>query len=1014
MNEERLNKIVDSFVEYLKEADDNQGFDYRTERKEYYQSFDYNKILEMSTDELLEYLTGLWSVMNVSAHKIIDKNGFDNFKHYLAELLYGQGDIKDRFDNIYNNIVEFKTKAITEVLSLNYPDKFMIWDSKVESLFNLIGLNEITSSNTYDYNWYTKLMEYGEIIRKKISDRMGREVDYLDADYIYEYLASKDINYKTLDRILASYKNNFEGYIKNEIYKWEAVDCFQKNWDLEADDFVGMLEKAFEKSGNLLTARHYFQSGMIIAFAKYEKEKTREMFRNLFDESIDLKDRIDNFLNESDEIFDKYWKKPKSHFQDMHSISVYLTFMYPDKYSFYKASIAKKVSKYLGFDINPKDKDIGPYEKKYYLYDNYLKVCDRIMDHIKDDNELYKKAESYDSIITNYYNIIPQDIIYYAATKYTGTKYWLLSPFPGNVNHWNEFLENNIIKIGWTDLGDLTEYNDKDSIGEKLKELYDGDSSQKNNSKALFDFVYEMKEGDYVLIKNGKYNLYGYGKVTSDYIFDGENIREMEWIRTGDFDMTGLAPEGGFPIKTLTDITEYDDGEWAKNMIEKMDGQEEKPEEVKVDESNTNYYFLNAKPKVWSFSSYSVGEIQTYTSYSETNHKRKVYANYESIKVGDKIIVYESTPVKEIVGMAVVVSKEEDNSFSFKKLEQFANTISYDEIRQYDELKNMEFLKIYQGSLFKLTNDEFDFIYELIRENNQQDTKKENKDPYNREMFDEQVFLPIETYDDIVNLLNRKRNVILQGPPGVGKTYLAKKIAYSMMGEIDESRIKVIQFHQSYSYEDFVEGYRPDGDRFKLKKGVFYQFCKQAENDLEKRPHFFIIDEINRGNISKIFGELLVLLEKDKRSNTKINLVYSEPLFTIPDNVYIIGMMNTADRSLAIIDYALRRRFSFVEIKPAFKYPKWKEYQDDINNELFNQIINTIIDINEEISRDQNLTQDCMIGHSYFSDLKTIDKDELHTIIKYEILPLLKEYYIDNITTYDRFESKLEGLFTNE
>jgi 5-methylcytosine-specific restriction protein B len=180
-------------------------------------------------------------------------------------------------------------------------------------------------------------------------------------------------------------------------------------------------------------------------------------------------------------------------------------------------------------------------------------------------------------------------------------------------------------------------------------------------------------------------------------------------------------------------------------------------------------------------------------------------------------------------------------------------------------------------------------------------------------------------------------NVILQGAPGVGKTFTAKKLAYAMMGEVDDSRIEMIQFHQNYSYEDFIMGYRPDGSDFKLTDGIFYRFCQTAANHPDKE-YFFIIDEINRGNMSKIFGELLMLIEKDYRG-TKATMAYSGMPFSVPENLYIIGMMNTADRSLAMIDYALRRRFSFFEIEPGFNSEGFSEYQKGFANETFDALI---------------------------------------------------------------------------
>lgn len=257
------------------------------------------------------------------------------------------------------------------------------------------------------------------------------------------------------------------------------------------------------------------------------------------------------------------------------------------------------------------------------------------------------------------------------------------------------------------------------------------------------------------------------------------------------------------------------------------------------------------------------------------------------------------------------------------------------------------------------------------------------------------VYMESEEYATLVDLIRTKKNVILQGAPGVGKTFAAKRLAYSMMGVKDQNRVMMIQFHQSYSYEDFIMGFRPSEAGFELKKGAFYNFCKKAEIDSDNE-YFFIIDEINRGNLSKIFGELFMLIESDKRG-IQLQLLYSDEKFAVPKNVYIIGMMNTADRSLAMLDYALRRRFAFYEMRPGFETEGFREYRMALENDKFNNLIHCVESLNAVVSADDSLGDGFCIGHSYFCNLTadTITDRKLSGIVEYELIPLLKEYWFD-------------------
>ena len=264
-------------------------------------------------------------------------------------------------------------------------------------------------------------------------------------------------------------------------------------------------------------------------------------------------------------------------------------------------------------------------------------------------------------------------------------------------------------------------------------------------------------------------------------------------------------------------------------------------------------------------------------------------------------------------------------------------------------------------------------------------------------------------YDRLAAVLKKKKNIILQGAPGVGKTFAAKRLAYSVMGEKDDDRIEFVQFHQNYSYEDFMMGYKPVENGFELKYGIFYRFCQKTANHPDK-DYFFIIDEINRGNMSKIFGELLMLIEADYRDK-KATLAYNGLSFSVPKRLHIIGMMNTADRSLAMIDYALRCRFSFFDMEPGFYSDGFINYQNSFANETFNTLIERIKELNKEIAQDKSLGKGFCIGHSYFCNVDDCTEEWMKDVVDFDILPMLSEYWFDESSKLQRWENILHGVF---
>lgn len=642
------------------------------------------------------------------------------------------------------------------------------------------------------------------------------------------------------------------------------------------------------------------------------------------------------------------------------------------------------------------------------------KVVEKIINNEKIDLEEFEQikkevAEKHDKNILS----IWQDFNILFGIYYGSIKEGISKKIDEIINYLNEFLKNN--------RKEQTKVEKKDFLGSRKLGTDESWIALYPTAKKSFKESYQF------FLKFGSDKIQ-YGLAC------GSNIRNKK---------ENLDESVGFDIDKITNkiLEVYDEyKELNADFIEHIDEEKnmlEEEEKVYGENNNeTNYWTMSLGEygSLWKeceekniivYGWDSLGDLSFYETKKEINKKILEISNSETSKSNDTLACWEfcnemkigdyvliKTTTKEIIAVGIVKS---DYYFDDERE-------SYKHIRKVEWIKKGSWITEDKMAVKTLTNitgykDFVKGLLELVELNNNSENIEEEVEIYSKEMALEDLYMEEKDFDKIINSLNKKKNIILQGSPGVGKTFVAKRLAYTMLGKKDEKKVEMIQFHQSYTYEDFIQGFRPTEDgKFLLKNGVFYDFCQKAKKS--KEPHIFIIDEINRGNLSKIFGELMLLIENDKRGKEyEVSLTYSnnnQEKFYIPENIYIIGTMNTADRSLSIVDYALRRRFSFLTVEPCFNQnfiDKMMTY--NFSEEFLRLIINKIENINFFIAKDQRLGKGYKIGHSYFSENNFIEneKEWFREIIENEIEPLLYEYWFDEEdVAKEQVENLLRGI----
>lgn len=820
------------------------------------------------------------------------------------------------------------------------------------------------------------------------------------------------------DLLIERYRSIPEAIKLREIYKWRLIKKFQEGWARYQAGLTSF--KDFFLAVDFRNLIYPIGIAVIKQAAKEKPVEFEQLLANLFDESKELKERIPAYVKNFENLYFSLPDHGKNSLQDERTIATLLAFRFPEKYTLFKDSFYSRLSK--GFGIKPKP----PGEKIFHYY----AFIHELLSHLQNNVDIIKEKENRldESCYDDKNNmLLAQDVFYLTLTtatevdasdnilndteiNYIGKRYWLIAPGEG-AYLWDEFYNNNKVGIGWEKIKDLSLYESKDEIKNDLLEVYpEFGKSQSNNSLCLWQFSKEMKPVDIVIAKKGIDEYVGYGIVGGEYYHDDsrsnfKHLRQVEWKKKGSWQETLQQ----IVTKTLTDITKYPD---YVDRLKRLIGIEQ---EATVDADKIEYYWLNANPKFWRIEDFQVGDEQEYTTHNDKGNKRNKFEYFQTIKPGDLVIGYETTPTKKVIAVYEITKGafiDEDDGvekIAFKIQKFLPTPISYDTLKNMQSLNNSEVMKNNQGSLFKLSKEEYHAIVD-------KDINTETGIPeYSIADAEKDIFLDKDDIQNIIQTLEYKKNIILQGAPGVGKTFMAKRIAYLMMEGKDDTKVEMIQFHQSYSYEDFMQGYRPkDGSGFKLENGVFYRFCKRAQADPGNK-YFFIIDEINRGNLSKIFGELMLLIEADKRGvENGISLTYTasnENRFYIPGNVYLIGTMNTADRSLAVVDYALRKRFAFIPIKPCFN----KKFREEllvkrVNTDIIDGICEKLERLNEAIANDKDLGSGFKVGHSYFCNIPkdSGDIEWYHRIVKNELTALLNEYWFDN---EDRAKSEIAKLY---
>ncbi|WP_291064753.1 MULTISPECIES: McrB family protein [unclassified Empedobacter] len=748
----------------------------------------------------------------------------------------------------------------------------------------------------------------------------------------------KNITYHLIEKYIDILEENGE---PNEAYKYLAINTFQQNWDLEAKDFHQMFRSSFSKVSNLLYQNSW---GFIEKSTQLFPNEVLEMFRNLYDESVEISQRIKTFQTESEKILPKVRQSLNrtniNTQQDERTISVYLAFRFPEKYMLYKADYYKNFCEQL----NIKAKKSG--ERFLHLQELANQI---IQENLLNDNnfintyrKFYQKANWDDKYL------MIQNVLYVVFRD--AKDFNLLELFKKfekkQLEEYYDFLDSIIENFGFQEDDKRLVFNaDKNKIVFTIGQRYIWNTATIGKDDYKFRTISEQQ------ISNNFVNFDG---SPTAYLCKMNNISEAHKNKQSIFN--SIENE-----LNRTQISSY--SKYNKKELEKMAFDIDFRNEIL---SQLEYQTTTEKPmeNINSDKKIPLNQIlfgapgtgKTYTLRNEYFPKYTISEKSISPESYFEEIVSGLTWWQTIALALLEVGTSKVNDILENRWVSKKAVLSESKNVRATIWGNLQFHTIIESKTVNYTQRQTPYIFDKTKDKKWELLENELKEQ------------APEIYDILDSVNNFKPN-----PNKEIKHYV------------------FTTFHQSFSYEDFIEGIKPvmeEGKEtisYQIENGIFKDLCLKAQNDTENRYAIFI-DEINRGNVSAIFGELITLIEPDKRigavNELKVKLPYSKREFGVPKNVDIIGTMNTADRSVEALDTALRRRFSFVEMQPNPSVLLYSEYQDvDLKQllEMINQRIEVLVD------------KDHQIGHSYFIGIQNLE--DLKQTFKDKIIPLLEEYF---------------------